>query len=88
MSFFWGHHLKYQANVNAIPTLDNCTADDMKQFFFPTPLGMKFLPPIVTSHHQPSDMGIIASLKVGCKALYLRKILEFFTLLVVLKGRK
>ena len=28
MYVFWPHHLKYQGNVNDIPTLDNCTAHD------------------------------------------------------------
>ena len=65
MNDFWPHHLKYQGNVNAIITLDNFTAHDIKQFFLPTRLGIKFLPPKVPSCHKPADMGIIASLKVG-----------------------
>ena len=78
MNVFWPHHLKYQVNVNDILTLDNCTAHEMKQFCLPTRLGIKFLPPKVTSHHQPADMGIISSLKVGYKNLFLWKLLEIF----------
>ena len=68
MNFFWSHHLKYQVNVNAIIILESCTAHDIKQFCLPTHIGIEFLPPKVTSRHQPSDKGIIAYLKVGCKA--------------------
>ena len=75
---FGKYSLKYQENFNAIITLDNCTAHDTKQFCLPTLIGIKFLPPKVTSCHQPDDMGIIEPLKSGYKALYLWKILEFF----------
>ena len=78
MNVFFPHHLKYQGNANAVLTLENCTAHDMKQFCLPTRLGIKLLPPKYTSHHQPDDMGIIASLKVGYKAFYLWNILEIF----------
>ena len=46
--------------------------------FLPTCIGLKLLPPKFTSLHQTADMGIIVSLKVGYKALYLWKILENF----------
>ena len=44
MNVFWPHHLKYQVNFNAILTLENFTAHDMKQFFLPTHLGIKLMP--------------------------------------------
>ena len=78
MNTFWPHQLKYQGNVNSILTLDNCTAHDMKPFLLPNCLGIKSLPPNVTSRHQPGDMGMIESLKVGYKSWYLRKLLECF----------
>ena len=65
MNVFWPHHLKYQGYVNAIITLDNSTSHDMKQFCLNIRLGNKFLTPKVNSRHQPADIGIIASLKVG-----------------------
>ena len=78
MNVFWKYNLKYQGNANAILTLENCTAHEIKQFFLPNHIGIKFLPLKVTIFHQPADMGIIASLKVGYKALYLWKQLEIF----------
>ena len=30
MNVYWPHHLKYQGNINAVLTLDNCTAHDTK----------------------------------------------------------
>ena len=71
MNVFWQHHLKYQGNVNAIRNLDNCTYHDMKQLCLTTRLGIKLLPPKFSSQHRPADIGIITSLKVGYKALYL-----------------
>ena len=44
----------------------------------PTRLTIKFLLPNVTSRHQPADMGMIAALKVGYKAMFLRSLLEIF----------
>ena len=78
INVFWPHHLKYQGNVNAILTLDNCTGHNTKQFWLTNRLGIKFLTPKVTSLHQSADMVIIAYLKVGYKALYLRKLLGIF----------
>ena len=44
MNVFWPHHLKYQGNTNAIITLENCTANDMKEFFLTTRIGIKLIP--------------------------------------------
>ena len=78
MNVFWPNHLKYQGNFNAILTLDYCTAHDMRQFFLPTRIGIKFLTSKITSRHKPTDMVIISSLEVGYKFLYLRKLLKMF----------
>jgi hypothetical protein len=37
-----------------------------------------FLPPKVTNTHQPADMGMIGSLKLGYRMLYLHTLLELF----------
>jgi hypothetical protein len=37
-----------------------------------------FFPPNMTSNHQPADMGQILSLKVGYRAIMLRKLLAIF----------
>ena len=50
----------------------------MTHFYLYTHLGIKFLLQKVTSWYQPADMRIIASLKVGYKALYIQKLLGFF----------
>ena len=44
----------------------------------PARLFIKLLPPDVTSRHQPADMGMIAALKAGYKALRLHNLLEIF----------
>ena len=41
-------------------------------------LKIVFLPPNVTNKHQPADMGMIASLKVGYKTKILMQLLEVF----------
>ena len=48
----------------------------------PQNLTLKFLPPNVTSKHQPADMGIISTLKVGYMVSLLDQLLEFFILMV------
>jgi len=66
--------------VNAILILDtNCPALSVGKSKIPSHLTIKFLPPNVTSQHQPADMGMIAAaLKVGYKSLYLRNLLDIF----------
>ena len=89
MNVFWPHHLRYQGNVNAILTLDNCISHDIKQFFLLTHIAIKFLPPKVTSRHQPDDTGIISSLKVGCtNPCIFGSYWKCLTILVVLKWRQ
>ena len=87
MNFFCPHHLKYQVNANSIITLYNSISHDMKQFFLPTHIAIKLLPPKFTSRHQPDDTGIIADLKVGCtKPCIFGSYWKFLSLLIVLKG--
>ena len=44
----------------------------------PDRLTVVYLPPNMTSNHQPADMGMIASLKVGYKTTLLRNLLSVF----------
>jgi hypothetical protein len=56
--------------------LDNCPAHvNLDKDMLPTELVIQFFPPNCTSFLQPADMGMIACLKVGYKALMLRKLL-------------
>ena len=65
---FWPHHLKEKGDVPCILLLDNFSAHQMKESEKPSKnLHLLMLPPNITSNHQPADMGIIASLKVGFK---------------------
>ena len=56
--------------------MDNCSAHhglDTKQF--PSWLIIKFLPPNLTSRHQPADQGMIANTKIGYKLTLLQRLL-------------
>ena len=64
--------------MNAILILDNCFAHKIDISKISSKITIKFLPPNVTSRHQPADMGMIAALKTGYKALFLRQLLEIF----------
>jgi hypothetical protein len=74
----WPFHLRTQGDVNALLLLDNCTAHDVDMSKLPRKLTIIFLPPNMTSVHQPADMGMIASLKVGYKMQLLGKLLAIF----------
>ena len=76
---FWPDHLHCNGHgVNAILILDNCTAHQIDMSLLPPNLTIMFLPPNVTSRHQPADMGMIAALKAGYKSLYLHTLLCIF----------
>ena len=75
---FWPWHLEMHGDVTCILLLDNCSAHDIDMTQLPKKLIIKFLPPNVTNTHQPADMGMIASLKLGYKSLYLRILLDIF----------
>lgn len=77
-SVFWPEHLRKHGDVNAILILDNCSAHNIDMSRIPARLTIKFLPPNVTSRHQPADMGMIAALKAGYKAMFLRYLLDIF----------
>ena len=77
-SVFWPGHLRKHGDVNAILVLDNCSAHNIDMSRIPARLTIKFLPPNVTSRHQPADMGMIAALKAGYKAMFLRYLLDIF----------
>ncbi|MGH7955140.1 MAG: hypothetical protein ACREOZ_04185 [Gloeomargaritales cyanobacterium] len=72
---FWPHHLQRHGNIWAILLLDNCSAHKDLDASLPKKLLVVFFPPNCTSFIQPADMGMIACLKVGYKALMLRKLL-------------
>jgi hypothetical protein len=75
---FWPFHLRTQGNVKAVLLMDNCSAHDIDASDVPANLLLIFLPPNMTSMHQPADMGMIASLKVGYKMGMLTKLLAIF----------
>ena len=75
---FWPAHLKRHGHVNCILLLDNFSGHNVDISKFSPRLTILFLPPNVTCKHQPADMGMIASLKVGYKSLYLKNLLEIF----------
>ena len=64
--------------MNAILILDNCSAHKIDISKILLKITIKFLPPNVTSCHQPADMEMIAALKTGYKSLYLCQLLEMF----------
>jgi hypothetical protein len=75
---FWLEHLQENGHVNAILILDNCSAHKIDTLKISSKITIKFLPPNVTSRHQPTDMGMIAALKTSYKSLYLRQLLDIF----------
>jgi hypothetical protein len=76
---FWPWHVRKFGDVKAILLLDNCSAHtDLDESRLPKKLIIQFLPPNVTSRHQPADMGIIAAIKVGYRTLMLCQLLALF----------
>jgi hypothetical protein len=71
-------HWQKWGDTHCILILDNCTAHKIDEALLPTWLHLIFLPPNMTSNFQPADMGMIASLKIGYKAIMLRKLLDIF----------
>ena len=59
--------------------LDNCFSQtDLNQAYLLDILTVVYLPTNITSGHQPEDMGMIASIKVGYKTTLLRNLLSMF----------
>jgi hypothetical protein len=76
LKVFWPFHLKYNGNVPAILLLDNCSVQtNMDASLLPRNLEIEYFQENVTNTHQPADMGIIASLKVGYKLSMLETLL-------------
>ena len=75
---FWPFHLEKNGNVNAILLLDNCSAHKINMKSIPERLTIHFFPPNVTHSHQPADMGMISTLKVGYRIFMLEKLLSIF----------
>ena len=73
----WPWHMKHYDEVNCILLLDNCKVHvDLDKSRLPIKLIIEFFPPNGTSFLQPTEMGIISSLKVGYKATMLKKLLS------------
>jgi hypothetical protein len=76
---FWPYHLKEQGDVPACLLFDNCAVQSNLDFtLLPRNLDIDYFPVNVTNRHQPADMGIIASLKVGYKLSMLEMLLTIF----------
>ena len=78
MNVFWPHHTSKFGHSHCILVLDNCPAHNVNTSALPKELHICFLPPNMTSNHQPADMGMIANLKVGYKSKMLRMLLDVF----------
>jgi hypothetical protein len=73
----WPLHLKHHGNVYCLLLLDNCPAPaNLDSNRIPDRLVIRFFPPNCTSFLQPADMGMIASLKLGYKAIMLKTLLS------------
>ena len=76
------HFTKHGRGVPCLLLLDNCSAHKLTAEEFKAYEDQKvyihFLPPNLTSKHQPADMGMIAALKVGYRTLYLSSLLQLF----------
>ena len=70
-------HVKSEfGDVHFIIILDNCSAHKgIPANQLPAKCHLIFLPPNLTSRHQPADMGMISTLKVGYKTHMLRALL-------------
>jgi hypothetical protein len=77
LKVLWSFRVKYNGDVPAILLLDNCSVQtNLDTLLLPQNLEIKYFQENVT--HQPADMGIIASLKVGYKLSMLETLLATF----------
>jgi len=58
--------------------LDNFSGHKLDESVLPTYLKIIYLPPNLTSRHQPADMGMISTVKTGYKAAMLDILLSIF----------
>ena len=58
--------------------VDNCIAHQIDESYLPCGISLLFLTPIFTITGQPTDMGMIESLKVGYKSIILTYLLNIF----------
>ena len=68
----------YGDHCKVVLILDNCSCHKKIDNPSPEEVEILFLPPNVTSNHQPMDMGLIAALKVNYKRRVLQKLLKFY----------
>ena len=81
LNVFWPYHLHTEGYVNAMILLDNYSAytlSDEEKSRLPKSIFILFLPPNVTNTHQPADMGMIASIKVGYTVTLLEQLWYIF----------
>ena len=80
---FWPYHARLNSvDKHCVLILDNFSGQkgftEEESSSLPVHLHLLYLPPDMTSHHQPCDMGIIASMKLGYKAALLGRYLWLF----------
>eukprot|EP00977_Amphora_coffeiformis_P002724 scaffold521_cov167-Amphora_coffeaeformis.AAC.15 len=75
---FWPHHKRTRGDVPALLLLDKCSAHEVDLTKIPAKLEIKFIPQYLSHRHQPLDMGIISSLRIGYKHNLLRALLKMF----------
>ena len=75
---FWPHHRRTRGDVPALLLLDTCSAHEVDTTKIPSKLAVKFLPLNVAHRHQPLDMGVLSSLRVGYKRTFLQYLLNMF----------
>jgi len=71
------HVLEKHGDVPFIIILDGCKAHEgIPSSELPEKCHFIFLPPNLTSRHQPADLGMISTLKVGYKTIMLTTLLD------------
>ena len=81
INVIWPYQLHTEVDVNAMIFLDNCSAHTLyyeEKAKLPNRIFIFFLQPNVTNTHQPSDMDMIYSIKVGYKVTLLELFLSIF----------
>ena len=90
-TLFWPSHVSENGDIYCLLLLDNCTAHHIDMSALPENLMIHFLLPNVTNTHQPTDMGMISTLTVGCKTFMLQKVVDVeggYTLASIERGKR
>ena len=75
---YWLYHFGYYGDIHCVLLLDYCSARKVDKVRLPHAHPIIFLPPNVTNIHQPVEMRMITSLKVGYKMKMLGGLLDIF----------